>query len=107
MRLSFENSWELRPEFPRVDNEQQKLQTKNQTKPRTRLYALMVMRVINAIANRRQQIHDDLRKQHPEWILPNGESPICDVYEARLMNLLALVPGFYLWRPTERQHIGD
>jgi len=31
MRLSFENSWELRPEFPGVDNEQQKLQTKNQT----------------------------------------------------------------------------
>ena len=102
MRLSFENSWELRSEFPGVDNEQQKLQTKNQTKPRTRLYALMVMRVINAIANLRQRIHDDLRKQHPEWILPNGESPICDVYEARLMNLLALVPGFYLRRPTER-----
>jgi hypothetical protein len=102
MCLSFENSWELRPEFPGVDNEQQKLQTKNQTKPRTRLYALMVMRVINAIANLRQRIHDDLRKQHPEWILPNGESPICDVYEARLMNLLALVPGFYLRRPTER-----
>ena len=29
MRLSFENSWELRPNFPGVDNEQQKLQTKS------------------------------------------------------------------------------
>ena len=48
------------------------------------------MKTINAIANLRQQIHDDLRKQHPEWVLPNGESPICDVYEARLMDLLAL-----------------
>jgi len=35
-----------------------------------------------------QQIHDDLRIQHPEWIQPNGESPMCDAYEARLMDLL-------------------
>ena len=35
-----------------------------------------------------QQIHHDLRIQHPEWILPNGESPMCDSYEARLMELL-------------------
>jgi hypothetical protein len=62
----------------------------------------MGMRIIKPIANFRQQIHDDLRKQHPEWVLPNGESPICDVYEARLMDLLALVPGFYLRAPTER-----
>jgi hypothetical protein len=54
------------------------------------------MRTTNAIVNLRQQIHDDLRKQHPEWVLPNGLSPMCDVYEARLMDLLALVPGFYL-----------
>ena len=60
------------------------------------------MRVINAIANLRQQIHNDLRKQHPEWILPNGESQICDVYEARLINLLALVPSFYL-RATDQR----
>jgi len=36
----------------------------------------------------RQQIHNDLRVQHPEWIQPNGESPMCDAYEARLMELL-------------------
>jgi hypothetical protein len=36
-----------------------------------------------------QQIHNDLRVQHPEWIQPNGESPICDSYEARLIELLA------------------
>jgi hypothetical protein len=35
-----------------------------------------------------QQIHDDLRIQHPEWVQPNGESPTCDSYEARLMKLL-------------------
>jgi hypothetical protein len=36
----------------------------------------------------RQQIHDDLRIQHPEWIQPNGECPMCDSYEARLIGLL-------------------
>jgi hypothetical protein len=36
----------------------------------------------------RQQIHDDLRIQHPEWVQPNGESPMCDAYEARLIELL-------------------
>jgi hypothetical protein len=44
---------------------------------------------IHTYADLRQQIHDDLRLQHPEWIQPNGESPICDSYEARLMKLLA------------------
>jgi hypothetical protein len=40
-----------------------------------------------------QRIHDDLRIQHPEWIQQNGESPLCDSYEARLMKLLvASVP---------------
>jgi hypothetical protein len=35
-----------------------------------------------------QKIHDDLRIQHPEWIQQNGESPMCDSYEARLTELL-------------------
>jgi hypothetical protein len=35
-----------------------------------------------------QQIHDDLRFQHPEWVQPNGEFPMCDSYEARLIELL-------------------
>jgi hypothetical protein len=41
----------------------------------------------------RRQIHDDLRKQHPEWIEPNGESPTCDSYEARLTELLDALTG--------------
>jgi hypothetical protein len=41
-----------------------------------------------------RKIHDDLRVQHPEWIEQNGESPLCDSYEARLMELLvASMPG--------------
>ena len=35
-----------------------------------------------------KQIHHDLRSQHPEWVQPNGESPLCDSYEARLINTL-------------------
>jgi hypothetical protein len=35
-----------------------------------------------------EQIHHDLRIQHPEWVQPNGESPTCNFYEARLMDLL-------------------
>ena len=35
-----------------------------------------------------QQIHDDLRAQHPDWVQPSGDCPICDSYEARLTELL-------------------
>jgi len=30
---------------------------------------------IHTYTELRQQIHDDLRIQHPEWIQPNGKSP--------------------------------
>jgi len=43
---------------------------------------------IHTVAELRQQIHDDLRRQHPEWIEPDGESPMCDFYEVRLNRLL-------------------
>ena len=46
------------------------------------------MIVSNSIAELQQQIHDDLRIQHPEWIEPNGECPECDFYETRLMEEL-------------------
>jgi len=45
---------------------------------------------IHTYTELRQQIHDDLRIQHPEWVEPNGESPMCDSYEARLMELLGI-----------------
>ena len=43
---------------------------------------------LHTYADLRKQIHDDLRIQHPEWVQPNGESPMCDSYEARLMKTL-------------------
>src|SRR5437588_1686534 len=43
---------------------------------------------IHTYTELQQQIHDDLRIQHPEWVESNGESPMCDSYEARLTELL-------------------
>jgi hypothetical protein len=50
----------------------------------------------------RQQIHRDLRIQHPEWEQPNGESPICDSYEAHLMGQL---DTFTQTDPTSRSSL--
>jgi hypothetical protein len=43
---------------------------------------------IDSYAELVQQIRNDLRLQNPEWIQPNGQSPMCDFYEARLIELL-------------------
>ena len=43
---------------------------------------------IHTYTELQQQIHHDLRVQHPEWVNPNGESPACDSYEARLTKML-------------------
>jgi hypothetical protein len=43
---------------------------------------------IHTYAELQQQIHDDLRIQHPEWVKPNGESPMCDSYETCLTRML-------------------
>ena len=37
-----------------------------------------------------QQMHEALRRQHPEWVQANGESPMCDAYETRLAKLLGV-----------------
>ncbi len=49
---------------------------------------MAVPRQIHTYTELRQKIHDDLRIQHPEWVDRNGESPMCDAYEARLTELL-------------------
>lgn len=45
---------------------------------------------IHSYSELRQQIHQDLRIQHPEWVEPNGNCPTCDSYESRLADLLRL-----------------
>jgi hypothetical protein len=47
---------------------------------------------IHTYSELKQQIHDDLRIQHPDWVGPNGESPMCDSYESRLRELLDTLP---------------
>ena len=43
---------------------------------------------VPAYAQLQREMHDALLAQHPEWILPNGDSPTCDVYDARFAELL-------------------
>ena len=50
--------------------------------------SMAVLYKIHTYTELRQQIHDDLRIQHPEWVEPDGGSSLCDFYEARLMELL-------------------
>jgi hypothetical protein len=38
----------------------------------------------------RELIRVSLRVQNPEWVEPNGDSPVCDSYEARFAELLGL-----------------
>lgn len=45
---------------------------------------------IHSYSELQQQIHDDLRIQHPEWVQPNGNCPTCDSYELRLAELIGL-----------------
>jgi hypothetical protein len=45
---------------------------------------------IHSFGDLQQQIHQDLRVQHPDWIEPNGDCPRCDSYESRLADLLGL-----------------
>ena len=49
---------------------------------------------VRTYADLQLQIREDLRSQHPEWIDPNGNSPICDSYERRLAELI----GFFQFR---------
>src|SRR5262249_51268137 len=55
---------------------------------------------VHTYADLLRQIHNDLRNQHPEWIQPDGESPMCDSYEVRLMGLLDTSIGMESNQPT-------
>jgi hypothetical protein len=58
----------------------------------SRTKAMVVPHQIHTYTELQQQIHDDLRIQHPEWVQPSGESPMCDSYETRLMEQLVTLP---------------
>ena len=43
---------------------------------------------IDTYTELKEQIHGDLRAQHPEWVEPTGDCPTRDSYELRLAQLL-------------------
>ena len=45
---------------------------------------------VPAYVQLQQQMHEALRKEHPEWVEPNGECPTCEAYESRLAKILGL-----------------
>ena len=45
---------------------------------------------IRTYAELQQHMRDALREQHPEWVDPDCDSPICQSYERRFAELLAL-----------------
>jgi hypothetical protein len=49
---------------------------------------MFMTREIHTYADLLEQIRNDLRIQHPEWVQQDGKSPMCDSYEARLIELL-------------------
>jgi hypothetical protein len=55
-------------------------------------------------AQLQRELHHALRAQHPDWILPNGDCPTGDSYDARFAELLRQLP------PTDsralKQHNG-
>jgi len=57
---------------------------------------------IHSYTELQQQIHQDLRVQHPEWVRPTGECPTCDSYELRLAELLGLTQNARM--PAARNH---
>ena len=67
---------------------QGKLEKPSGAMPESFTKPMPVPRQIRTYNELLQQIHHELRNQHPEWIQRNGESPICDNYEARLTELL-------------------
>jgi hypothetical protein len=58
---------------------------------------------IRSYAELRALIRASLRVQHPEWVQPNGESPICDEYDARLADLLSVIERRKRPRITNRE----
>jgi hypothetical protein len=47
-------------------------------------------KTIRTYADLMGHMREALRREHPEWVGPHGESSICDSYEARLAGLLEL-----------------
>jgi hypothetical protein len=53
----------------------------------------MKHQTISSYAELQKMIHDALRIQHPEWIGLDGQSEMCEFYEARFAKLLDRFKG--------------
>ena len=62
---------------------------------------------IHSYSELQQQIHEDLRIQHPEWVEPNGDCPTCDSYELRLAELLGISQRSKAVRIGKSSFLGD
>ena len=47
---------------------------------------------VPAYVQLQKQMHEALLREHPEWVEPNGDCPMCEAYESRLAELLGLSP---------------
>jgi hypothetical protein len=47
---------------------------------------------VQAYVQLQRQMHEALLREHPEWVEPNGDCPMCEAYESRLAELLGLSP---------------
>jgi hypothetical protein len=56
---------------------------------------------IRTYAELQEQMHDALRKQHPEWIEANGECSACQVYENRFAEQLEQLSKKPPTRPSD------
>ena len=65
---------------------------------------IAVSHPIHTYTELQQQIHDDLRIQHPEWVKPNGESPKCDSYDACLTEMVDTLTRRGSNRPIRASH---
>jgi len=52
--------------------------------------SLSVPNEVRAYVQLQHTIRQALRREHPEWVQPNGESPICEAYESRFAKLLGV-----------------
>ena len=60
---------------------------------------------IHTYTELQQQIHDDLRIQHPDWVQSNGKSPMCDSYDACLTEMLDTLTRRGSNRPIVLPHL--
>jgi hypothetical protein len=56
---------------------------------------------VHTYAELRVQVREALRRQHPEWVDANGNSRLCDSYEARFAKLLAVLTARKNARPLQ------